>query len=314
MITLTPSTSNLISGQLLLAVSFIVAIKVTVGATIQTAFRLILGGGIATCYCLLVVLYLPRNVYVAISATTCLVLMIVYTDLPVVVRRFTIVPTCIILLQWFSKSNINPYFVLQIWLSLTLGSCLSIFVMLIPLPSIPTAYSEFRIRLDTIRKQIRRELTTIILLIFEYQAKQIRNDNHRRYTNGNDDTGIDLNLREFDDLHLLSEDYNDNYLLRSDLEDLNSLVNQEIQSIHRSFNEMSYEPYFIILKYWNRIRTLIRLYPPARNLISPPSTPNLRMGKLVHTFQSLQRTIKGLTILDKHNRSLVGQRKFINVR
>ncbi|CAF1687254.1 unnamed protein product, partial [Adineta ricciae] len=101
--TLFPQTSFSIKGQLLLGVSFIVAIKSTLGATIQSATRLYLGGAIATVYCLLVINFLPNNVYYSVGATNVLVLLIVYTDLPVTVRRFSIVPTCIILIQWWSK-------------------------------------------------------------------------------------------------------------------------------------------------------------------------------------------------------------------
>ncbi|CAF4832477.1 unnamed protein product [Rotaria sp. Silwood1] len=97
--TLSPITSHSIQGQLLLGISFIVAIKSTLGAIIQTAVRLFFAGAIATTYCLFIINFCPCNVYYGIGATNVLVLLIVYTDLSVTVRRFSIVPTCIILLQ-----------------------------------------------------------------------------------------------------------------------------------------------------------------------------------------------------------------------
>ena len=86
--TLSPITSNSIQGQLLFGISFIASIKSTLGATIQTAIRLFLGGAIAASYCLLIINIFPRNVYYSVGATNVLVLLIVYTDLPVTVRRF----------------------------------------------------------------------------------------------------------------------------------------------------------------------------------------------------------------------------------
>ncbi|CAF4256066.1 unnamed protein product [Rotaria sordida] len=83
--------------QLLLDVSLIVAITNTLGATIQTGIRLFVAGAISATYCLLIVNICPRYVYYGVGASNILVLLIVHTDLPITVRRFSIVPTCIIL-------------------------------------------------------------------------------------------------------------------------------------------------------------------------------------------------------------------------
>ncbi|CAF3765212.1 unnamed protein product [Rotaria sp. Silwood1] len=266
--TLSPVTSQSIQGQLLFGISFIVAIKSTLGATIQTAIRLFFAGAIATIYCLLIINFCPRNVYFAIGATNILVLLIVYTDLPVTVRRFTIIPTCIILLQWFTKSHINTFFVLQIWTSLTIGATLAVIVTCIPLPAIPTAYRELTMRMRFIARQTRREITAIVLLISEYHNTHLNdeydyriNENKEKTNNSNNndnDNGIEMPSNSYreDVFYLRStslEDLKDDHLLKSDIQDLHSIVNDEVKQMQRALNEISYEPYFILLKLLNPV-------------------------------------------------------------
>lgn len=320
-------TTNLIPGQLLLGVSFIVSIKSTLGATIQSAIRLTLGGIIAACYCLIIVNFLPRNVYFGIGATTILVFLIVYTDLPVTVRRFTIVPTCIILLQWFTKTHINTFFVLKIAMSLSLGSILSILVTCLPLPSVSTAFRELKMRMRFVARQTRREITAIVLLISEYHNRHV-GDNYDYESNpGNskknsgfddNDNGIEMPKNSYreDDVYYLStsfEDLRDDQLLKSDIQDLHSLVNEEVKQMQRALGEISYEPYIIFLKFLNLIRRLLRHIPFIKKHIKTTSTLETRLSTWSNGLISIQRIISALLTLDQHHHAFVGQRQLINV-
>ncbi|CAF1578295.1 unnamed protein product [Rotaria sp. Silwood1] len=325
--TLSPVTSQSIQGQLLFGISFIVAIKSTLGATIQTAIRLFFAGAIATIYCLLIINFCPRNVYFAIGATNILVLLIVYTDLPVTVRRFTIIPTCIILLQWFTKSHINTFFVLQIWTSLTIGATLAVIVTCIPLPAIPTAYRELTMRMRFIARQTRREITAIVLLISEYHNTHLNdeydyriNENKEKTNNSNNndnDNGIEMPSNSYreDVFYLRStslEDLKDDHLLKSDIQDLHSIVNDEVKQMQRALNEISYEPYFILLKLLNRIRKCLRHIPFIKKFIKTNSTLETRLSVWTTSFAAIQRQITELLTLEQHHRAFVGQRQLIN--
>jgi hypothetical protein len=301
--------------------------KSTLGATIQSGVRLFLGGAISACYCVLVVQYLPRNIYFGVGATNVLVLLIVYTDLPVTTRRFTIVPACIILLQWITKPNINPFFVLQILTSLTIGVLLAVIVTCIPIPVIPTAYRELTMRMRFTAQQTRREITALVLLISEYHSKHFNDDseyeNHTKTPKPNtadddNDNGIELPPNSYpeDDVYYHStsmNDLNDDHLLKSDIQDLHSLVNEEIKQMQRALSEISYEPYFIFLKLLNLIRRCLRHVPFIKKFVKKTSTLEIRLAVWTTNFASIQRTITGMLTLDLHHHAFVGQRQLINV-
>ncbi|CAF1570082.1 unnamed protein product, partial [Adineta steineri] len=319
--TLSPVTSNTLKGQLLLGVSFIVCIKSTLGATIQSAIRLFLGGLIAAVYCLFVVNVFTPHAFIGIGATNILVLLIVYTDLPVTVRRFSIVPTCIVLLQWFTKPNINTFFVLQIWASLTIGSSLAVFVTCIPLPVVPTAYRELTMRMRFIARQARREITAIVSLISDYHDTHLNehygHKHHKKMSLTDDDNGIEIpaNTYRDDDINNFStsfEDLRDDHLLKSDIQDLNSLVNDELKHMQRALGEISYEPYFIMLKFLNFMRKFLRHIPYIKKFINTTSTLQTRLSVWSTSLASIQRTINGILMLDHHHHAFVGQRHLIN--
>ena len=317
MFTLYPTTSNIFQGQLLLGVGFIVAMKSTLGATVQNAVRLFLGGAIATCYCLLIVNLCPRTVYFGVGATNVLVLLIVYTDLPVTVRRFSIVPTCIVLLQWITKPHVNTRFVLQVWGSLTLGASLAVLVSCLPMPMVATAYRELTMRMRFLARQTRRETTAILLLISEYHNQHLKSNYDQRSDHGIEmERSASVIQAEEEREHLSSsyENLRDDHLLSSDIQDLNSLVNDEIKQMQRAWNELSNEPYFIALNLWNCLRRLLRHLPGIKRFVSPPSTLETRLGLWVTGFVSLQRTINGMLTLHHHHHAFVGQRQLINVR
>lgn len=294
---MSPQTSNLIQGELLLGVGFIVTIKITLGSTIQTACRLFLAGSIATIYCLCIINICPQDIYFAVGATNVLVFIIFYTDLPTIVRRFSILPTCIILLQWFVKSDINTIYILHLWLSLSTGALLAIFISCIPLPVFPTAYRELIIRMKFITRQIRREITAILLLISQYH-------NIRLNDNLNDEIDRKESHSDDDFLHHSTsfENLKDDYLLKSDIQDLDLLVNEELKEIERALEEISYEPYFIFLNIFHFIPFL------KKSL-----TLQSRLKIWTTSLASLQRTITGMLALDHHHHGFAGQRQLINV-
>ncbi|CAF3988260.1 unnamed protein product, partial [Rotaria sp. Silwood2] len=322
--TLSPITSKVIQGQVLLGLGFIVAIQNTLGATIQASSRLFLGGAIAAIYCLIIVNFLPRNVYFAVGATNVFVLFIVYTDLPAIVRRFSILPTCIILVQWFNKPYINTFYVLHAWASLSIGGALAIIALCIPLPVLPTAHRELRSRMRFIARQIRREITAIVLLISEYHNVHLSDDNdyktnqRKLKSNTIDEDKIDIPKNSYheDDPYNYStsfENLKDDHLLKSDIEDLHSLVVEELKQTERALTEISFEPYFILLKLLNFIRNIVSYIPFFKKFINKqPSTLQLRLEVWVTGFASIQRTITGMLSLDHHHHAFVGQRQLID--
>ncbi|CAF2857991.1 unnamed protein product [Rotaria sp. Silwood2] len=322
--TLSPITSKVIQGQVLLGLGFIVAIQNTLGATIQASSRLFLGGAIAAIYCLIIVNFLPRNVYFAVGATNVFVLFIVYTDLPAIVRRFSILPTCIILVQWFNKPYINTFYVLHAWASLSIGGALAIIALCIPLPVLPTAHRELRSRMRFIARQIRREITAIVLLISEYHNVHLSDDNdyktnqRKLKSNTIDEDKIDIPKNSYheDDPYNYStsfENLKDDHLLKSDIEDLHSLVVEELKQTERALTEISFEPYFILLKLLNFIRNIVSYIPFFNKFINKqPSTLQLRLEVWVTGFASIQRTITGMLSLDHHHHAFVGQRQLID--
>jgi len=311
----------------LLGVTFIVCIKSTLGATIQSAARLILGGIIAICYSLPIVVFCPKHIVIAIVATTFLVLIIVYTDLPVTVRRFTIVPTCIIILQWFNvQKNIDVFYILQIFSTLTAGSSIAVLITCLPLPLVPTAFRELKMRMRFVAQQARREVTAILLLISEY------NNTHtfrrldtvsvpkemKRLSSEDADNGIEMptNLHRDDDIYCHStsfEDLRDDHLLSSDINDLHSLVNDEVKLMQRALGEIPYEPYFIFLNKLNSIRRCLSKVPFIKKFVKPESTLQTRLATWSNGLASIQRVITGMLKLENHHRAFVGQRQLINV-
>jgi len=274
----------------------------------------------------LIINFCPRSVYYAIGATTILVLLIVYTDLPITVRRFTIIPTCILLLQWFGKLHINTFFALQIMTSLTAGSTLAVLVTCIPLPVVPTAFRELKMRMRFIARQTRREITAIVLLISEYHNKHLSDENdyemnrrkQKNTTSDDNDNGIEMPKNSYrdDDLYHQStsfDDLRDDQLLKSDIEDLHSLVNDELKQMQRALGEISYEPYFILLKILNLIRRLLRHIPFIKKYIKTTSTLQTRLSVWSTGLASIQRTISGMLTLDHQHHAFVGQRQLINV-
>ncbi len=223
-------------------------------------------------------------------------------------------------------SDINTCFVLQIWTSLTVGCTLAVIVSCIPLPVVPTAYRELTMRMRFIARQTRREITAIVLLISEYHNTHLsagydhvihRKEKHLSASDDNDN-GIEIptSSHRDDDIYHHStsfDDLRDDHLLKSDILDLHSLVNDELKQMQRALNEISYEPYFILLKFLNLIRRLLRHIPFVRKHINTTSTLQTRFSVWTTGFASIQRTISGMLILDHHHHAFVGQRQLINV-
>jgi len=303
-----------------LGVGFIVAIQNTLGATIRAATRFFLAGAISTIYCLCIVNFIPRNIYFAVGATNIFVLLIVYTDLPTIVRRYSILPTCIILLQWFKNSHIDTIFILHLWASASIGAALAITVSCIPFPLVPTAYRELTMRMKFLARQTRREITAIVLLISEYHnvhSSENPEINRKKDPSNDDEIDMPRNSYREDDLYNHStsfENLKDDHLLKSDIQDLHSLVNEELKQIERALTEISYEPYFILLKLLNLIRNCFSDIPLLKKFIKKPSNLQKRLQIWATGFASLQRTITGILSLDHHHRAFVGQRQLINVR
>ncbi|CAF3147009.1 unnamed protein product [Rotaria socialis] len=325
LLALVPVTSKSIQGQILLGLGFIIALKSTLGATIQASSRLFFAGAIAATYCVLIINYLPRDVYFAVGATNVFVFLMVYTDLPQIVRRFSILPTCIILLQWFDKdkSQINTSYVLQSWASLPIGGAIALLSSCIPLPAIPTAHRELTIRMRFIARQIRREITAIVLLISEYHNVHLTYDYHDKLnektseSNTIDEDKIELPKNSYheDDPYNRSasfENLKDDHLLESDIQDLYSLVQDELKQMERALTEIPFEPYFISLKLLNLVRKLLRCIPFLKKFIKKPSTLQSRLEVWATGFVSLQRIISGMLSLNRHHHAFVGQRKLIN--
>ncbi len=305
----------MLQGELLLGVGFIVAIQNTLGATIRSASRLFLAGAISTIYCLCIVNFIRKDIYFAIGATNIFVLIIVYTDLPTIVRRYSILPTCIILLQWFTKPHIDTIYILHLWTSASLGALLAIIVSCIPFPFIPTAYRELTMRMKFLARQTRREITAIVLLISEYH--NVHTSESQNNPNNKDEIDMPKNSYSEDDLYNYStsfENLKDNYLLKSDIQDLHTLVNEELKQIERALIEISYEPYFIVLKLLNLIRNIFSRIPFLKKFIRKPSTLQTCLHIWTTSFVSLQRTITGILTLDQHHHAFVDQRQLINVK
>jgi hypothetical protein len=260
----------------------------------------------------------PKDIYFAVGATNVFVLIIVYTDLPITVRRYSILPTCIILLQWFKKAHINTIYVLHIWASLSIGAALAIIVSCIPLPFLPTAYCELIIRMKFIARQIRREITAIVLLISEYHNVHLSDNSNSKINqkinknsiNNENEIEIPINSYCEDDFYNHStsfENLKDDYLLKSDIQDLHLLINNELKEIERALIEISYEPYFILFKLLRNIFRYISFFKKSSTLQS-------RLEVWAINFASLQRTITGILSLDHHHHAFVGQRQLINVK
>jgi hypothetical protein len=210
---------------------------------------------------------------------------------------------------------------------LTIGSTLAVLVTCIPLPAVPTAFRELRMRMRFIARQTRREITAIVLLISEYHNTHMVDNNNtnaihreKQKTNSSDeaDNGIVMpeNSYREDDFHHYStsfEDLKDDHLLASDIQDLHSLVNDELKQMQRALGEISYEPYFIVLKILNLIRRFLRHIPFIKKYIKTTSTLETRLSVWSTGLASIQRTISGMLLLDHHHRAFVGQRPLINV-
>ncbi|CAF0925935.1 unnamed protein product [Didymodactylos carnosus] len=266
--TLTPRTSKSLYGELLIGVTIISSLQFTIGATIQSATRLFIAGALATVYCLFIINVLPRTTFNAVGATTLLVLLIVYTDLPIQIRRFTIVATCIVLLQWYNpKKPINNSFVLQIWASLSIGCGMAICTSLIPLPVPATANRELSTRLLYVAKQIRHELTTILLSI-----------NH--INTSSSDSSFSSMYSSVENIPLLKVDIND----------LHTIVKDELPHMQRTLTELKWEPYYIL----SSICSILFCKCRKQQQISL----ELRMKTWVSGFVSLHRTISGMLALD----------------
>jgi hypothetical protein len=175
-----------------------------------------------------------------------------------------------------------------------------------------------------IAQQTRREITAIVLLISEYHNVHL-SDNYNYELNKtklenktNEDDGIEIPTNSYreDDIYNRStsfENLKDDHLLKSDIEDLHSLVNDELKQMQRALPEISFEPYFILLKLLNLIRKVLRYIPFLKKFIRKPSTLQSRLAVWTTGFVSLQRTVTGMLSLDHHHHAFVGQRQLINV-
>ena len=110
------------------------------------------------------------------------------------------------------------------------------------------------------------------------------------------------------------ENLKDDYLLKSDIQDLHSMVNRELKEIERALTEISYEPFFIVIKCVNIIRNLLRRIPFIKKFINKPSTLQARLQIWATGLVSMQRTMTGMLSLDHHHHAFVGQRQLINVK
>lgn len=321
---MSPVASKSFQSQFILSLGFIAAIRNTLGATIDATISVFLGGAISTIYCICVINILPKNIYCALIATNVFIFLITYSSLPKLVCRFSILPTCHTLLQWFEASSIDTSHIIHLWVSISIGAVLAIIVLLVPLPVVPTAYRETQIRMRFIAQQLRREIIGIVLLICEYQDSNLNGDvKRKRETFQNEDiegNKIEMLKESYGednpDLHSASlEGLKRNYLLASDIEDLHSIVCKELKELERALNEISLEPYFILLKLLHQIKKVLRLIPFVKKFIKKSSTLTLRLKVWTTGFLSLHRIMSSILSLDsRHRRALVGQRKLSQVR
>jgi hypothetical protein len=175
-------------------------------------------------------------------------------------------------------------------------------------------------------RQIRREITAIVLLISEYHNVHLSDidgyikDRKKYKSNTIEENEIEIPKNSYneDDLYHHStsfENLKDDHLLESDIQDLHSLVNEELKHMERALTEISFEPYFILLKVFNFIQNVFSYIPFCKKYIKKPSTlQETRLHIWTTSFASLQRTITGMLSLDHHHHAFVGQRQLINVR
>jgi hypothetical protein len=196
-------------------------------------------------------------------------------------------------------------------------------VTCIPLPVVPTAYRELTMRMRFIARQTRREITAIVLLISEYHNTHLSDGynvemKRKKDTSDDADDGIEMPKDSYRDELLYHrstsfEDLKDDYLLKSDIQDLNSLINDELKHMQRALTEIHYEPYFILLKFLNLIRKLLRHIPFIKKFVKTTSTLEIRLSAWSASLASIQRTISAMLALDHHHHAFVGQRQLINV-
>ena len=126
---------------------------------------------------------------------------------------------------------------------MSIGSTLAVLVTIIPLPVVPTAFRELRMRMRFIARQTRREMTAIVLLISEQHnthlwddhTEEINQAKQKLSTTDDTDNGIEMPKNTYldDDIYQRStsfEDLKDDHLLKSDIQDLQTLVNDELKT------------------------------------------------------------------------------------
>ena len=179
-------------------------------------------------------------------------------------------------------------------------------------------------RMRFIARQTRREITAIVLLISEYHNVHLTDDYNypinrdQLPTNISEDAPIEMPTTTYGEESTCNystsfENLKDDQLLTSDIQDLHALINEELQQMRRALTEISFEPYFLLLKTVNLIRKILRLIPCLKKWINAPSTLDKRLAIWATGLTSLQRTITGMLSLDHHHHAFVGQRQLINV-
>lgn len=174
-IILTPKVAeNLqIRGIILVASSGIVVSAQTLGASIRTAVTTVLGGLISTVYCTaLIAIFNPytdksTSLAVAFPALAFITFAVFYIRSPLIhiqTKRMTVVACSISLLQWSYGRVPNPVLLpVETWASMGLGTLIGLLVTLIPMPVIPTAHTESRVRATSFAHAVRNCLAAYII-------------------------------------------------------------------------------------------------------------------------------------------------------
>lgn len=161
---LAPATKDLLRGSILVPVAAVISLQLTIGASLLTAWRLVIAAAVATAYnvAYLAIFGEGAPIAVALAALALMSFVVSYLDVTPAFKRFALGAGAVVIApSWDATRNVNHRLAVDVGLGIALGAAVGVIISAVPLPAPATATREVSSRLRLLYMACRNELAAL---------------------------------------------------------------------------------------------------------------------------------------------------------
>lgn len=169
---LSPASKDLLRGSILVPVAAVISVQLTIGATLLTAWRLIIAAAVATAYnsAYIAIFGTSPSIPVALAALALMSFVVSYLDVTTAFKRFALGAGAVVIApSWDANRLVNYRLAVDVGLGIALGAAAGVIIAAVPLPAPATATREVSSRLRLLYMACRNELAALAVT-FTHEA------------------------------------------------------------------------------------------------------------------------------------------------